>query len=51
MISRSIASVGRVKRNFAFLPMNSVCRFNDEELQLQSMVRNFCKKNIDPIAA
>ena len=31
--------------------MNSVCRFDDEMLQLQEMVRGFAQKNIAPIAA
>lgn len=39
------------KRAFAFLPMNSVCRLDDDMLQLQEMVRSFSQKTIAPIAA
>lgn len=52
MIHRTLSkSVSAVRKNFAFLPMNSICRFTEEELQLQSMVRTFTKKSLDPIAA
>jgi len=48
---QSAAKLSALRRSFAFLPMNSICRFTEEEKQLQSMVRNFSKKHIDPIAA
>lgn len=48
---RAAAQVKALSRSFAFLPMNSICRFSEEEKQLQSMVRTFSKKHIDPIAA
>lgn len=32
------------------MPMNSVCRFTEDELQLQSMVRSFVKKSLEPIS-
>jgi isovaleryl-CoA dehydrogenase len=38
-------------RTFAFLPMNSICRFSEDELQLQNMVRQFAQKHLEPIAA
>lgn len=52
MIHRSLVkSLSLVRRSFAFLPMNSLCRFSEEELQLQQMVRTFSKKSIEPIAS
>ena len=51
MLGRYISKNQSLAKKFAFLPMNSVCRFDDEMLQLQEMVRGFAQKNIAPIAA
>lgn len=51
MLGRYISKNQSLAKKFAFLPMNSVCRFDDEMLQLQDMVRGFAQKNIAPIAA
>ena len=37
-------------RSFGFLPMNSVCRFDDDMLQLQDIVQNFAENEIAPRA-
>lgn len=39
------------KALFSFLPMNTVCRFDDDMLQLQDMIRSFSQKTIAPLAA
>lgn len=49
MIQRRLL-ISTLTRGFAFLPMNSVCRFTEDEQQLQAMVRNFAKKSLEPIA-
>jgi isovaleryl-CoA dehydrogenase len=50
MLTRTITQASKISRSFAFLPMNTVCNFNEEMLQLQDMVRGFAQKNIAPIA-
>ena len=53
MLSRTLNKTTKLAKNgktFAFLPMNTVCRFDEDMLQLQEMVRGFAQKNIAPIA-
>jgi isovaleryl-CoA dehydrogenase len=37
-------------KRFAFLPMNTVCRLDEDMLALQEMVRGFAQKEIAPMA-
>lgn len=53
MLSRTITRTTKLAKNgkaFAFLPMNTVCRFDEDMTHLQEMVRGFAQKNIAPIA-
>ena len=39
-----------LKRRFSFSPLNSICRFDEDMLALQEMIRAFSKKKISPLA-
>jgi isovaleryl-CoA dehydrogenase len=53
MLSKTLAKTNtlRLAKSFAFLPVNTVCGFDEDTLQLQQMVRGFAQKHIAPIAA
>ena len=53
MISRKIlnsVSKSLNKRSFAFSPLNSICRFDEDMIALQDMARGFSQKVVAPLA-
>lgn len=51
MLTRNLSlKTSKLAKSFAFLPVNTVCRFDDDMLQLQDMVKGFAQKHIAPIA-
>lgn len=53
MLSKTLSKTTKFAKSgkgFSFLPMNTVCRFDEDMTHLQEMVKSFAQKKIAPIA-